>query len=109
MTRSDARSNSSAHLAHTHGTGLTTRVEHTTTNLIWRELADRPGHEITFSVGRGISIRVDAVDGRQNDVAVEDEQGTKRMIADGPCLASQCDRLSREAFVRLHTEVAAAR
>jgi hypothetical protein len=67
--------------------------------LIWRELSDCLSDKIGFRMRRRITIGVYGIHGRENDVVIQDQKGTERMVAIGTGLAGKSNRLSNELLV----------
>ena len=70
-------------------------------DLIRRELPDCLGHQIRFRVSGRIAIRCDRVLRRQDNLAVDDENCSKWVVARQSRLAGQFDGLPDEVFLNV--------
>jgi hypothetical protein len=89
------------HLPDAHGTRFTTGVKDRTLDLVTRQLSNRRGQEVGFSVRGRVPVGDDRVHRGQDDLAVQRQQGSEWVVAVATSLTGESDRLSHKALVRV--------
>lgn len=81
------------YLACAHGTRFTTRIECAAADLLRQKMFNCHCHQIGFRVGGWIAIRIYRILRLQNDLVVQDEKRSKRVVTRRSGLEGQFNRL----------------
>jgi hypothetical protein len=90
------------HLPDAHGARFTTSVEDSPLNLVARQLSDRRGYEIGFSVRGRVMVGDDRVRRGKHDLAVKGQKGSEWVVAVATGLRSEGDRLPDKRLMSVY-------